>query len=138
MRMVYNLDMIDLELSYDNHTEGFNIGFFSSRDKAEKTARRYLTEVSGFKDYNVTYEIMEKCVIGSDDNEMPSTVFIIYGWNENDEMDEIDIIESDCYIVEQEAEEKLSELQSSYSRTEWCIDRYAIDECNWREGFVRV
>ena len=138
MRIVYNLNMIDMELSYDNHIEAFNIGFFSSRDKAEKTARRYLTEVNGFKDYNVTYQIIEKCVIGSTDSIVSSDLFIIYGWNENDELDEIDVIESSCYVIKQEAEQKLNELKSSYCRKEWCIDKYIIDECNWQDGFVKV
>lgn len=138
MRIVYNLNMIDMESSYDNHIEAFNIGFFSSRDKAEKTARRYLTEVNGFKDYNVTYQITEKCVIGSADSIMSSDLFIIYGWNENDELDEIDVIESSCYVIKQEAEQKLNMLKSSYCRKEWCIDKYVVDECNWQDGFVKV
>ena len=138
MRIVYNLNMIDAESSYDNHIEAFNIGFFSSRDKAEKTARRYLTEVNGFKDYNVTYQIIEKCVIGSTDSIVSSDLFIIYGWNENDELDEIDVIESSCYVIKQEAEQKLNELKSSYCRKEWCIDKYIMDECNWQDGFVKV
>ena len=136
MRVVYNLNMIDMESSYDDHIEAFNIGFFSSRDKAEKTAKKYLTEVNGFKDYNVTYKITEKRVIGSD--LMLSDLFVVYGWNENNELDEIDVIESSCYTIKQEAEQKLNELKSSCYRKEWCIDKYIIDECNWQEGFVKV
>ena len=137
MRLVYNLTMVDEELSYDNHIEGFDIGFFSSYDKAEKTATKYLTEVDGFKDYNVTYQITEKRVIGYTDN-LSTGVFIIYGWNENDELDEIDIIESNCYVNKSEAEQELKELQASYCRKEWCIDKYIVDEGNWKGGFVRV
>ena len=55
MSIVYNLNMIDTESSSDEHIEVFNIGFFSSREKAEITAKRYLTNVNGFKDYNVAY-----------------------------------------------------------------------------------
>ena len=138
MRIVYNLNMIDMESSYNGHIEMFNIGFFSSRDKAEKTAKIYLTEINGFKDYNVTYQITEKYVVGSADSFISSNIFIIYGWNENDELDEIDVIESSCYVVKQEAEKKLNELKSSYCRKEWAIDQYKIDECNWQEGFVKV
>lgn len=137
MRTVYNLIMIDMESSYDNHIESFNIGVFSSCEKAEKTARRYLTEVNGFKDYKVTYQITEKCVIGFTDNIMSSDLFIIYGWNENEELDEIDVIESSCYIIKQEAEQKLNELKASCCRKNWCIDNFIIDECNWQEGFVK-
>lgn len=138
MRIVYNLNMIDKESSYDDHVEAFNIGFFSSRDKAEKIAKRYLTEVNGFKDYNVTYQITDKGVIDSTDSLILSDLFVIYGWDKNDELDEINVIESSCYVLKQEAEQKLNELRSSYLREEWCIDKYIIDECNWQNGFVKV
>ena len=137
MRLVYSLRMVDKESSYDNHIEAFNIGFFSSYGKAERTAKRYLTEVEGFKDYNVIYQITEKRVIGYTDN-LSTGVFIIYGWNENDELDEIDVIESNCYVDRNEAEQELNSLKASYCRKEWCIDKYIIDESNWQDGFVRV
>lgn len=137
MRTVYKLIMNEMDSSYDNHIEGFNIGFFSSREKAEKTAKRYLNEVSGFKDYNFTYQIIEKCVIGSTDLAIMSDLYIVYGWDENDELDEIDVIESDCYVIKQEAEQKLNELKVSYCRKNWCLDKYILDECNWQEGFVK-
>lgn len=137
MTSVYNLMMIDKEASYDNHIEAFNIGFFSDYDKAEKTARRYLAEVEGFKDHNVIYQITEKRIIGRTDN-FSKDIFIVYGWNENDELDAIDVIESDCYINKNEAEQKLNELKASCNRKEWCIDKYTIDECKWQEGFVKV
>lgn len=137
MVSVYNLILIDEEASYDNHKESFTIGFFSSYGSAEKIAKKYLTEVAGFKDYNVSYHITEKRVIGSADS-LPTEVFIICGWNENDELDEIDVIESDCYLNENEAEQKLDELRVSCSRKEWCIDKYIVDECDWQEGFVKV
>ena len=137
MKSVYNLMMMDKDLSYDNHVEEFNIGFFSSYDKAEKTARRYLTEVEGFKDYNVVYKITENIIIGCDDNSLED-IFIIYGWNENNEFEPTDVIESNCYANKNDAEQKLNELKESYYRKEWCIDKYIIDECKWQEGFVRV
>ena len=105
MKSVYNLMMVDKALSYDNHIEAFNIGFFSSYDKAEKTARRYLTEVEGFKDYDVVYKITEKSVIDCNDS-LSTDIFIICGWNENDEVDATDVIESDCYVNKNEAEQK--------------------------------
>ena len=137
MKVVYNLMMVDEELSYDNHIEGFDIGIFSSYDKAEKTARKYLTEVEGFKDYDVSYRIVEKSVIGCSDN-LPAVVFVIGGWNENDEFDEIDVIESDCYVNKSDAEQELKELQAIYCRKEWAIGKKIIDECSWQEGFVRL
>ena len=129
--------MIDEDSSYDDHVEAFNIGFFSSYDKAEKTARRYLTEVEGFKDHNVIYRITEKSLIGCTDS-LSTDIFIICGWNENDELDEIDVLESDCYLDKNEAEQRLNELKASYYRKEWCIDKYILDECKWQEGFVKV
>ena len=89
MQIVYNLVMMDMESSYDNHNEEFNIGFFSSRSIAEKTAAKYQQEVNGFKDYPVTYQIKEKNIINASITQLD--VFIIYGWNENDELDEIDV-----------------------------------------------
>lgn len=68
---------------------------------------------------------------------MPSDLYIICGWNENDELDEIDVIESSCYVIKEEAEQKLNELKLSYNRKNWCINKYKIDECDWKEGFVR-
>lgn len=137
MKSVYNLMMMDKDPSYNNRIEEFNIGFFSSYDKAEKTARRYLTEVEGFKDYNVVYKITEKSIIGCNDG-LSTDIFIICGWNENDEFDATDVIESNCYVNKNDAEQKLNELIESYCRKEWCIDKYIIDECKWQEGFVRV
>lgn len=136
MRLVYNLIMIDEEFSYDSHIEAFNIGFFSSHDKAEETAKRYLTEVEGFKDYNITYQIVEKCVFDGTDS-LSTSIFIVYGWNENDYYDEVDVIESDCYVNQGEAEQEFNKLKASYCRKEWCIDKYIIDQCSWQEGFVK-
>ena len=137
MKQVYGLMMIDEDSSYDDHIEAFNIGFFSSYEKAEKTARKYLAEVEGFKDYNVTYQITEKSLIACTGS-LSEDIFIIYGWNENDELDEIDVIESDCYINKNEAEQRLNELKTSYYRKEWCIDKFILNKCNWEEGFVKV
>lgn len=137
MKSIYNLMMIDEESSYDNHIEAFNIGFFSSYVKAVKTARRYLTEVEGFKDCNVAYQITEKSIIGCTDS-LSTDIYVIYGWNENDELDAVDVIESNCYVNKNEAEQQLNELKASYYRKEWCIDKYTIDECKWLEGFVKM
>lgn len=138
MQVVYNLVMIDMESSYDNHIESFNIGFFSSYAIAEKTAMRYLSEVSGFKDFHVTYQITKKIIINASGSSMPPDVYIIYGWNVNGDLDEIDIIESDCYLCMEEAEKQFHAMKSKTCRDEWCIDRYRIDACYWQEGFEKV
>lgn len=138
MLTVYNLVLIDSESSYDDHSEEFNIGFFSARSAAEKTAEKYLSEVKGFKDYRVTYRITEKSVIGASDDLSEPDVYVIYGWNENDAQDETDVIESDCYLSIEQAQAQLEQLKSKYDRRQWCIDKYSIDKCCWQEGFEKV
>ena len=54
----------------------------------KKTAEKYLSDVKGFKDYRVTDRITEKSVIGASDDLYVTDVYVIYGWNENDEQDE--------------------------------------------------
>lgn len=132
---VYNLIMIDEESSYDNHIEAFNIGLFSSYDKAEITAKRYLTEVEGFKDYPVSYQIIEKRIIGDSSH---TELFMICGWNENNQLDEIDVIESHCYTDRSQAEQELNQLKTSCCRKEWCINKFIINECDWQEGFIKI
>ncbi len=79
MQMVYNLIMIDEDTSFDKHKETFNIGFFSDRERAEKTAKKYLSDVDGFKDYNISCQMIEKRLIGYHDCLKLSELFIIYG-----------------------------------------------------------
>jgi hypothetical protein len=134
MNTVYSLTIIDKELSYDNHTEAFQIGFFSSYEKAEKIAQKYMGEVPGFKDYNCCYRIALKPVIG----DAKSLVYIIQGWNENDDFDAIDVIESNCFVQKTLAEQEIAQMKTEYQRKEWSIDCWKIDECNWQDGFSRV
>ena len=138
MLTVYELVMIDKEASCGEHADEFNIGFFSDRAVAEKTAERYLSEVKGFKDHPVEYKIAEKRIIGVSDSLMQDDLYIVYGWNENDELDEVDVIESDCFLDIGDAEKQLDLLRAEFDRKEWCIDKYRIDECSWQDGFERV
>ncbi|MBR6103241.1 MAG: hypothetical protein IKP95_12500 [Ruminococcus sp.] len=94
--------------------------------------------MTGFKDYRVTCQIIEKPVIGASDGLTQLDVFIVYGWNENDELDEVDVIESNCYSSMKEAEAQLNEMKKRSDRKEWCIDKYRIDECCWQEGFEKA
>lgn len=123
---LYNLTMRDNELG-----EQFNIGFFSSREKAEETARYYLRNIRGFCEYDCGYDIAEKTVTGG---KMLGDIYIVYGWNGYEE----DIIESGCFTTEALARRKLAEMKLQYTREEWCVDRYRTDECKWQDGFVRV
>lgn len=123
---LYNLTFTDKELG-----EQFNIGFFSTRERAEAVARDYLRNVRGFCEYACGYAVSEKSVIGSGE---PAEVFVVYGWNSYEE----DIVESDCYTTEALARRRLAEMKQQYRREEWCVDRYRVDECKWTEGFVRA
>lgn len=134
-QVLYQLVFYDNELSYEDHREEFLIGIFSSIEKAEETVELYLYHVTGFRDYNCSYGIKEKKVFGKP---LHDKVYIFWGWNENQNMDEVNIIESDCYTRKSEAKQKMINMQAIHYRTNWCIDQYTIDECLWKDGFVRM
>ena len=69
---------------------------------------------------------------------VPVTIYIIEGWNINENLDETDIIESDCFTDKKSAECELENMKQKYSRCEWALNKYAIDECEWTDGFVRM
>lgn len=123
---LYNLTLTDNDLG-----ERFNIGFFSSRELAEATARDYLKNARGFCEYPCGYSITEKAVLGGG---APADVFVVFGWNGCED----DVVESECFTTEALARRKLAELKSEYRREEWCVDRFRVDECKWKDGFVRV
>lgn len=123
---LYDLTIRDNELG-----EQFNIGFFSTRERAEEIARYYLKNIRGFCEYDCGYSIAEKAVIGGGN---ASEVYVVYGWNSYEK----DIVESDCYTTEALARRKLAEMKMQYDREEWCVDRFRTDECKWQDGFVRV
>ena len=123
---LYNLTLRDNELG-----EEFNIGFFSSRERAEDIARYYLGNIRGFREYECGYFVTEKAVIGSGGAE---AVYVVYGWNG----DERDIVESDCFTTEALARRQLAEMKMRFDRGEWCVDCFRADECKWQDGFVRA
>lgn len=132
MTMLYNLILIDNELS-----DIFNIGFFSTRELAEQTATEYLTHVQGFCEYDCGYRITEKTVADCT-NGIPPKIYIVYGWNEDEFSEQMDIIESDCYLSEAAAVCVMAEMKKQHTRTEWCADCYTVNEREWKDGFVRV
>lgn len=119
-----------------DYREGFFIGMFFSYDKAESTAKRYMREITGFKDYPCEYEIVSKKMIG--ELEDSNNVYMILGWNLNEASDEADIWESEVYVKHEQVEEELSAVRKKYEREEWCLSRYVIDKTYWEDGFVRV
>lgn len=118
-----------------DYREGFHIGLFWTYDEAKRIAVRYKKEVPGFKDYDCDEEITEVSIIG--DEEQVSCVYRYTGWNENENFDEVDIIESDCYVDHSKAEEDYHCAQSALDRKEWALNRHVIGQCDWQEGFVR-
>ena len=134
---LYKLTFYDLELSYDDYKEGFVIGIFSSFSKAEQTAKYCLRNVEGFKDYPCDYQIEIKDIIGTADTNLKE-VYIIEGWNVNENLDETDIIESDCFTDKKSAECELENMKQKYSHCEWIINKHKINECQWTEGFDRI
>ena len=132
--VVFKLVICDNELSYDDYDEEFFIGVFLTRKKALEVAAHYLNFVRGFKDYECAYRIDVIDVIGDG---MFNSLYAITGWDLNEYGDEINIIESDFYISRRDAVEEFTELKRMYDREEWVLESYNIDECHWRDGFVR-
>lgn len=135
--MLYVLVLTDSEMSYEGHSENFTIGIFNTKEQAEETALYYLKNVRGFCDFPFTYHIIEKNV-SIPDTITQDEVWIVQGWNVNGNSDEIDIIESPCFLTETEAKLELQRMRDTYQRTEWTVDCWRIGELNWREGFVRI
>lgn len=136
--MLYLLILTDLELSYDNYSEDFNIGIFDTEREAKETARYYLENVQGFCDFSCTYRIEQKEIVDNFDHIVPDAVWVVQGWNENEYLDEIDIIESPCFLTEDRADAELQMMKKQYQRSEWGLSRWRIGELKWRDGFVRV
>ena len=134
--MLYQLTIIDPELSHDSYEEAFSIGLYPSREEAEAVAAEMLAHVPGFCDYPCTYRITEKEVSGSACKELQE-VFLILGWNTNRDLDEIDLVESDCFLSLTQANAALAELQAQYRRSAWTIQRWTVGQADWSEGFVR-
>ena len=64
-------------------------------------------------------------------------VFLILGWNTNRDLDEIDLVESDCFPSLTQANAALAELQARHRRSAWTIQRWTVGQADWSEGFVR-
>ena len=136
--MIYCLIITDLNLLYNNYFENFTIGYFTSYEKALETANRYLTEIEGFNKYPCKYDITEKPISDFNCRTSADEIFIVFGWNVNDNLDETDIVESDRFVSYDTALQELNNMKLKYHRNEWCIDKYKLDECEWADGFTRV
>ena len=136
--MLYVLMMTDPELSYDNYSEDFEIGIFKTEKEAEEIAQYYLENVQGFCDYPCTYRIEKKEVVDNFEHVEPDIIWDVQGWNENEYGDEIDIVESACFLTKERAETELQMMKKKYQRSEWVVSRLKIGELHCRDGFVRV
>ena len=134
--MLYQLTIIDPERSHDSYEEAFSIGLYPSREEAEAVAAEMLAHVPGFCDYPCTYRITEKGVSGPEGNDLRE-VFLVLGWNTDRDLNEIDLVESNCFPSPTEAEAALAELQAQYRRSDWTIQRWTVGKADWQEGFVR-
>lgn len=134
---VYQLIIHDAELSREDYSEDFMIGFFRTRSLAEQTAVRYLWSVRGFCEYPCTYSILEKVIADAQTAE-PEEVFLVQGWDVDENLDEIHVIESPCFLSEAEAYAELERMRSTQPRAEWVVNRWRIDETHWQAGFERV
>lgn len=136
--ILYFLNLTDTELSYDKHSDDFFIGVYETKKQAEETALFYLENVQGFSQFPCTYYIVEKEIVDNFDDIMPDSVWYVEGWNCNENLDEIDIVDSPCFLTKERAESELQMMKNQYRRTEWAVSRYKIGESHWRDGFVRV
>lgn len=136
--ILYRLILTDTELSYDNYSEDFAIGLFETEKQAKETAHYYLKNVKGFRDFPCTYRIVKKKVCDNLNNKTPVFVWFATGWNINENLDEIDIIESICFLTEEQADLELELMKNRYQREEWTIERWKIGELKWKDGFIRV
>ncbi len=136
--MLYLLILTDPALSYDNYSEDFYIGFFLTEQQAQETAQFYLHNIRGFCDFPCTYRIVKKDIADNINNITPETIWMVQGWNINENFDEIDIVESSCFLIKEHAQEELQRMQNRYQRIEWVLDCSIIGNLGWREGFVRI
>lgn len=132
MAVLYELEM----QSFPNGVacERYGIGIFRSRMDAEDTARRYLHEVKGFRDYYCEYTIRESEWIGEDSGELVHTWF---GWNVDENENEVDILSGRIYTDPDEAEAALAAAKAENERQEWVLNCWEIGKCEWAEGFIR-
>ncbi len=118
-----------------DHREGFRIGLFRTCAEAEAVEQRYREQVPGFRDCDCEAEIIPVPLLGVGKEEY---VYRFVGWNVNDALDEVDILESDCYSDLRQAETAFRKAKQTYPRAQWSLDRWTIGQCFWQDGFVRV
>ena len=132
--MLYQLIITDKELSYNDYKEEFNIGFFMFFEEATEIAQYYIKNIEGSKDYPCEYRIIEKQIIGN----LKKTIWMIQGYDFNENEDEINIIESQCYSNKEQAEKDLENYKKQYNRQNWYISNWIVEKKYNEEGFSRM
>lgn len=132
MAYLYELEIQSFPNGED--CERYGIGIFRTRAEAEETAKRYLSEVKGFRDYYCEYTINETELIGGGD---PKIVHTYFGWNLDADENEIDIISGSVYTDADAAEAAMEAAKQAHARQEWVLNHWMIGKCEFEEGFVR-
>lgn len=135
---LFALKLTDLELPGKAHREDFFIGLFGARAQAEAVAAHYLKQVPGFCDYDCTYRVEEKVIHDTQGKRLPDFVWRFAGWDETEDGEPVDIIESDCFLTEEQAAFEMERMKHRYPCSEWSIRQYRIGEMFWRDGFIRI
>ncbi len=108
-------------------------GSVETREGSETGKETVRKETGNRKDCGAEKDSGEDCPCMDMDE-----VYMVYGWNENEQGDEIHIVESECFVTELAARQEMVMMKQMYMRTEWCVSRFRIGEWKWTEGFVRV
>ena len=135
---LFSLKLTDLALSDEQHQEDFFIGLFGTRAQAEAVAAHYLKEVPGFCDYDCTDRIEDTIVRDAQGEDLPDFVWRFAGWDEAENGAPMNIIESDCFLTEEQATLELKQLKCRRPCREWALSKCRIGEPRWQNGFVRV
>ena len=117
------------------YQQGFFIGLFLTEEEAESVAARYSENIPGFKDYDCIYRVTTFPVVGGLNH--LRQVYRFEGWNTDEDLNETDIIISNCFADLDEAEKMLAQAKKSIVREEWVLNSHVIGKCDWEEGFVR-
>ncbi len=132
MANLYELEM----QSFPNgdECERYGIGIFRTYAEAEETAKRYLREVQGFRDYDCEYSIKETELIG--DESVP-LVHSWFGWNLDEDGNETDVLSGSVYSDAAAAEAAFEAVKAMNTREEWAMNCWQVGRCEWAEGFIR-
>lgn len=131
MLYVYNLALRE---NSAKEWEKYDIGMFSTRELAEKTAERYLKEVKGFNNGNYSAVIKEMELLCVDGKIPDGELCVFYGYDVNENGDPVNTVVSDCYTKDMDIYGEYVDMQRAYGRSYWGTDDYIIDECQLSEG----